>query len=103
MRAREVYVHAVDLGAGARFADLPPSFLAALLGDIAARRSAVGTSPALALTTTDSGGSWRVQGDGDATHVEAPLARLTEWLSGRPADGLTDVSGAPVPALPAWL
>lgn len=103
MRVREVYVHAVDLDAGARFADLPPSFLTALLDDIAARRSTVGTSPALALTATDMGGSWRVKGSGDQVAVESPLATLAEWLSGRPVDGLTDVSGAPVPGLPAWL
>ena len=103
MRVREVYVHAVDLDAGTGFADLPPSFLTALLDDVAARRSTVGTSPALALTATDTAGSWQVKGNGDATEVEAPLATLAEWLSGRPVDGLTDVSGAPVPALPAWL
>ncbi|HEX3966120.1 MAG TPA: maleylpyruvate isomerase family mycothiol-dependent enzyme [Trebonia sp.] len=103
MRVREVYVHAVDLAAGARFADLPPSFLTALLDDIAARRSAVGTSPALALTATGTAGAWQVKGNGDATDIEAPLATLAQWLSGRPVDGLTDVSGAPVPDLPAWL
>ena len=98
MRVREVYIHAVDLDAGTRFADLPPSFLAALLDDIAARRSAVGTSPALALTATDTGGSWPVKGNGDATGIEAPLATLAQWLSGRPVDGLTSVLGAPGPA-----
>jgi hypothetical protein len=28
---------------------------------------------------------------------------LAQWLSGRPVAGLTGVSGAPAPALPAWL
>ena len=103
MRVREVYIHAVDLDAGARFADLPPSFLTALLDDIAARRSSVGTSPALALIATDTDGSWQVKGNGDATDIEAPLATLAQWLSGRPVDGLTGVSGVPAPPLPAWL
>jgi maleylpyruvate isomerase len=103
MRVRELYVHAVDLDAGARFAGLPPSFLAALLDDIAARRSAVGTSPALALTATDTSATWQVTGNGDATRVRAPLATLAQWLSGRPVNALTDTSGAPAPALPAWL
>jgi maleylpyruvate isomerase len=103
MRVREVYVHAVDLDTGTGFSDLPLSFLSALLDDITARRSTVGTSPALALTATDSRAIWQVKGNGDATDIEAPLATLTQWLSGRPVDGLTDVSGAPVPALPAWL
>jgi maleylpyruvate isomerase len=103
MRVREVYVHAVDLDAGTRFADLPPSFLTALLDDIAARRSTVGTSPALALMATDTSATWQVKGNGAATDIAAPLATLAQWLSGRPVNGLTDTSGAPAPDLPAWL
>jgi maleylpyruvate isomerase len=103
MRAREVFVHAVDLDAGARFADLPPSFLAALLDDIAARRSTVAAGPALKLTATDTGGSWQVKGSGDQISVATTLATLTEWLSGRPVDGLTDSASTPLPDLPAWL
>lgn len=103
MRVREVYVHAVDLDAGTSFADLPRDFLTALLDDIAARRSSVGTSPALTLTASETGGSWQVSGLGEPAAVTAPLAGLTAWLSGRPAGGLTDTSGNPVPDLPAWL
>jgi maleylpyruvate isomerase len=103
MRSREVYIHGVDLDAGLTFADLPASFLSALLDDIAARRSAVGTSPALALTATDTGGTWKVTGPSDPVAVSGPLANLAEWLSGRPVAGLTDTTGNPVPDLPAWL
>ncbi|WP_218025857.1 maleylpyruvate isomerase N-terminal domain-containing protein [Nocardia miyunensis] len=38
LRAREVCVHAVDLGTGVRFADLPEDFLTALVADIRAKR-----------------------------------------------------------------
>lgn len=38
LRAREVCVHAVDLGTGVTFADLPEGFLAALIADIQAKR-----------------------------------------------------------------
>ena len=103
MRAREAYIHAVDLAAGISFADLPASFLAALLDDIATRRSAVGTSPALSLAATDSGGTWKVEGASVPVAVTAPLAALAEWLSGRPVPGLTDTTGQPAPELPAWL
>jgi maleylpyruvate isomerase len=103
MRAREVYIHAVDLAAGVSFTDLPPSFLTALLDDVAARRSAVGTSPALSLTATDTGGTWEVRGATDPVSVSAPLAPLAQWLSGRPAHALTDARASPVPDLPAWL
>jgi maleylpyruvate isomerase len=103
MRVREVYIHAADLDAGIAFADLPAAFLAALAGDIAQRRSAVGNGPALSLTAADTGSRWTVGGAGEPVPVAAPLAVLTAWLSGRPVAGLTDAQGAPVPDLPAWL
>lgn len=102
MRLREVYVHAVDLDAGVTFAGLPAPFLASLLTDITDRRSG-SNGPALALSATDAGASWAVAGTGKPVVVEAPLAALAEWLSGRLVSGLTDKSGAPVPVLPAWL
>ena len=36
MRAREVYIHTIDLGAGTRWRDLPADFLAELLDDVTA-------------------------------------------------------------------
>jgi maleylpyruvate isomerase len=103
MRAREMYVHAVDLATGITFTELPATFLAALLDDIAVRRSAVGTSPALSLTATETGVTWEVKGATETVAVAAPLAALAQWLSGRPAANLTDAAGNPVPDLPAWL
>lgn len=108
MRVREVYVHAVDLGAGTGFADLPAGFLIELCDDIAQRRSAVGKSPALTLTDAGTGRGWEVTGGAGPgaegpLAVTAPLADLTAWLSGRPVTGLTDTEGRPVPELPAWL
>jgi maleylpyruvate isomerase len=103
MRAREVYIHAVDLGTGLAFTELPATFLAALLDDIAARRSALGTGPALSLSATDADGTWQVDGATEAASIAAPLAALAQWLSGRPAGDLADTSGNPVPDLPAWL
>jgi maleylpyruvate isomerase len=103
MRVREVYVHAVDLDAGIAFADLPASFLAALLDDIASRRTMASNGPALSLAAVDTSGRWTVGGTGEPVAVQAPLAVLTAWLSGRPVAGLTDAGGAPVPDLPAWL
>jgi maleylpyruvate isomerase len=52
MRAREVCVHAVDLDTGVSFADLPPGFTAALVGEVAARRAAGDEGPALAAWLT---------------------------------------------------
>ncbi|HTU76665.1 MAG TPA: maleylpyruvate isomerase family mycothiol-dependent enzyme [Trebonia sp.] len=103
MRAREVYIHAVDLDAGASFAELPAGFLAALLDDITARRSAVGSSPALSLTAADTGATWQVSGVTSPVSVSAPLSALVQWLAGRPVPVLMDTAGRPVPDLPAWL
>lgn len=64
LRAREVCVHAVDLGSGVTFADLPGDFLEALCADVVAKR---GTVP----------------------EVEGPLDQRAAWLTGRPHD-LTD-------------
>lgn len=96
LRAREVYVHAVDLAAGTGFADLPPDFLEALLDDVAARRSAQRTGPALSLTATDTGAHWQVTGQGDDYHAQALLSVLTDWMTGRNAAGT-------LPHLPPWL
>ena len=103
MRAREVMVHAVDLGAGVGFDDLPADILAALLDDIAAKRSAAGDSPALTLTAIDHPGTWAVSGVGDSTPVTGTLAGLTAYLSGRPAPGVTRTGVEPAPELPRWL
>jgi maleylpyruvate isomerase len=98
MRVREAYVHAIDLGAGTQWTDLPAEFLAALLDDVTARRSSKGGGPALAVAATDTGHTWEVAGAGTPLPVSAPLANLAAYLTGRPAP---ELKAAPV--LPAWL
>jgi len=65
LRAREVMVHAVDLGAGLTFVDLPADFTAELLADVVRKRAAAGEGPALAawltgrpVTTPPALGPW---------------------------------------------
>jgi maleylpyruvate isomerase len=98
MRAREVYIHAIDLNAGIGWADLPADFLTTLLDEVTARRSAVGGGPALALGAIDTGDSWTVAGVGAPVPVSGPLASLAGYLAGRPVPGLEAA-----PALPPWL
>jgi maleylpyruvate isomerase len=98
MRVREVYIHAVDLGAGTTWPDLPAEFLTELLDDVTSRRSANGGGPALVAAATDTGHTWEVAGAGAPLPVSAPLADLAAYLTGRPAAGLKAA-----PALPAWL
>ncbi|WP_043641350.1 maleylpyruvate isomerase family mycothiol-dependent enzyme [Nonomuraea candida] len=102
MRAREVMVHAVDLGAGVEFGDLPADFLLALIDDITAKRSGA-DGPALALAATDHDGTWTVSGSGGPTRVAGTLAGLAAYLSGRRSDGVTGSAGDPAPTLPRWL
>ncbi|MGM9445738.1 maleylpyruvate isomerase family mycothiol-dependent enzyme [Streptomyces murinus] len=59
MRAREVCVHAVDLGTGITFADLPDGFLTALAAEVRDKRALAGL-PA------------------------GPLPQVAAWLTGRP-------------------
>lgn len=76
MRAREVFIHAVDLGVGITFADLPDDFLIALAGEIRAKR---GLS------------------DDDLRGVTGSLPEVAAWLAGRP-HSLVDA-----PELGPWL
>lgn len=103
MRAREVMVHAVDLDAQTSFADLPEGFLVALLDDVAAKRSAGPPGPALLLLATDHEKSWHVSGVGASVTVEATLAEVAAWLTGRTEAVGTKPNSQPVPRLGAWL
>lgn len=52
LRAREVAIHAVDLGIGVTFDNLPDDFVNALLVDVVRRRSNLGEGPGLAAWLT---------------------------------------------------
>lgn len=84
MRAREVMVHAVDLGTGTEFADLPEGFLQDLVDDIRTKRA-------------------NAPGD-HAPEVTGTPAEVAAYLSGRSdGAGLTTPDGSAVPTLPRWL
>ena len=80
MRSREVMVHAVDLGTGVRFADLPERFNAELRDDILTRR-----------------------GKDNIISVYGDPAEVTAFLAGRPYAGVTSGDGSPAEPLPPWL
>ncbi|GAB2882897.1 maleylpyruvate isomerase family mycothiol-dependent enzyme [Streptomyces mayteni] len=80
MRAREVLVHAVDLGTGVGFADMPEPFLAALREDVLAKR-----------------------GREIVPVVHGDPAEVTAYLAGRPSVGVTTADGSPAEPLPPWL
>jgi uncharacterized protein (TIGR03083 family) len=101
MRAREVFVHAVDLAAGLAFTDLPAGFLVALCDDAVAKRG-TGPGPALALEAEDTGGPWHLTGSGLPVTLSGQLAEITAYLTGRPHRVVTS-SGEKAPVLPPWL
>ena len=74
MRTREVWIHAVDLGNGARFEDFPPEFVDALLVDVqgawARRREAEGL-PHVALVAVDRGDRGSDGSDAEPTPTSA--------------------------------
>lgn len=78
MRSREVMIHAVDLGTGVIFADLPPDFLETLCTDIHGKR-------------------------GDVPDVHGPLAETAAYLAGRPYTNVLTPEGTPAQPLPPWL
>ncbi|MGC5583706.1 maleylpyruvate isomerase family mycothiol-dependent enzyme [Ornithinimicrobium sp. W1665] len=110
MRAREVMIHAADLGAGVSFADLPEGFLHDLVDDVVAQRTAaVGSADHPALWLHDEVGerTWRIGEPTEspaAPEVRGTAAQLAAYLTGRDADGAPGtVGGGPAPALPRWL
>ena len=103
-RAREVWIHTVDLDAGASFADLPRPMLHELLTDVTTTFAGRPDFPRLLLVPKDEALTWAVGDDPGATEVRGPVAELAAWLLGRSKGrGLRTAEGTRPPALPAWI
>ncbi len=102
MRAREMWIHSVDLDAGASFADMPAPMVGALLVDATEGMAKKPDCPVLRLVDGDH--SWSV-GDGNgAVVVTGPAPELAAWLLGRSKGKPLRADGTrKLPALPAWL
>lgn len=104
MRVREVWLHAVDLDAGATVADLLPDVVDALLDDAGAFLSAKADCPAARLAPTDRDRIWVLGARDGAVEVCGRAADVLGWLIGRTGDErLTTADGSPVPVPPRWL
>jgi maleylpyruvate isomerase len=95
MRAKEVWVHGVDLAAGLAFTDLPTEFAIALVDDVLALFAARDQTVDVRIVATDAERTW---GTGEPV-VTGPVSAIAAWLTRSDASGLT----GPVPAPPAWL
>lgn len=96
LRVREVWLHAVDLGA--RIDALPPDLVDALLSDVATAFESKDDRPNLTLNTPSR--TWIV-GNGGTT-VNGTALELLAWLVGRsPGRSLTHRDA--LPSLPHWL
>jgi maleylpyruvate isomerase len=100
MRAREVWVHAVDLDNGGSYLDLPPEMLDELMADVLRSWARRGEEVDLVLAPTDRSAT-HVVGAGGPT-VSGTSADLVRWLTGRGELRLTSRTGT-VPAVPRWL
>lgn len=108
IRAREMWIHAVDLDVGAAFTDFPPPMLAELIGDVSRTLGAQPGCPSLRLVTTDQERTWvlgaGIAEDADPAEVSGPAAELAGWLLGRvKGRGLRTPDGAKPPVLPRWI
>lgn len=83
-RALAVWLHAIDLGNGGRFDDLPPDFVKALIQDAATQSAPNDDRP---FTVVERGDRIEI-GDHAGTTVSGRAADIARWLSGRGAKRL---------------
>lgn len=124
-RAREVWVHLVDLNVGVGFGSVPAPLREAVLREVWLSWTTRGADDGLAITTTASDGAPLTLGaaeDPAVTVVSGTLAQVTAWATGRAksiatattADQPTDqpdglpqatLAGLPVPLpqAPGWI
>jgi maleylpyruvate isomerase len=96
MRCREVWVHAVDLGTGVGFDEIPDDVLAALVDDAFRMWDVRDEVPDVVVFAGD-----REWGTGSLA-VSGSLADVTAWLTGRSRGEELQADGE-LPQLPAWL
>lgn len=105
MRSREVWIHAIDLNNGARFSELPATFIDRLLDDITAtwesRPHTAGDR--FTLTASDRDRTWPRRPDNvrTPTPISGTAAQLARWATGRGAAAAAD--DQEIPRAPRWI
>ncbi|WP_347057343.1 maleylpyruvate isomerase family mycothiol-dependent enzyme [Blastococcus sp. HT6-30] len=95
MRAKEVWVHGIDLDAGLSFADLDADFCTALVDDVVGLFAARDQALEVTVVATDVDRTWGRGGP----RIEGRVTAVAAWLTRSDASGLA----GDVPAPPAWL
>lgn len=92
LRARELMIHAVDLGGDVTFEDLPDDFLIALTDEVVSNRGTLPGHPAIALQAGEH--RWDISGEGAPAVVDGTLPQIAAYVTGR---------SSREPVLPGWL
>nr|WP_120492153.1 maleylpyruvate isomerase family mycothiol-dependent enzyme [Corynebacterium lactis] len=103
MRAREVWIHAVDLKVKAAFEDIPEVILRTLLPEIAGKWRSGGVGSELALVDASSGNRIEVSPGSATVEVHGDLPGLVRWATGRGGEGVRLADGSAAPEPPRWL
>jgi maleylpyruvate isomerase len=86
VRAREAWVHLVDLDAGIGFEDVPTDVLEGLLAEAVERAPGRDLAEGFLLAETGSDRRWQL-GPGPVTELDGTLPELVGWLTGRVPPG----------------
>ena len=95
MRAKEAWVHGVDLRAGLGFTDLPVDFCTALVDDVLGFFARREQTPDVTIVATDVDRTWGIGG----AQVQGPVAAVAAWLTRSDASELN----GEVPQAPTWV
>ncbi|GAA3832717.1 maleylpyruvate isomerase family mycothiol-dependent enzyme [Streptomyces coacervatus] len=102
LRAREVWIHLVDLDVGVGMETLPPDLAWALVQDVAGWMSARIGEGVGAQLTADGFGTVALGTPSSGVTVSGPPYALATWLTGRDGSEELHVTGE-LPVIPRWL
>ena len=102
LRAREVWIHLVDLDVGVGMDTLPPDFAWALVRDVAGWMSGRLGEGVGAELTAQAFGAVTIGTPASGVTVSGPPYALAAWLTGRGGAEELHVTGQ-LPVIPRWL
>jgi maleylpyruvate isomerase len=101
MRAKEVWIHAVDLNSGGSFLDFPTAFAVAVIRDVQSAWLRRSEEANFTLQVTDRSQDDRIMIGHGGQVISGSASDLARWLTGRGARGLRSGSSE-LPEVPRW-